>query len=95
MNDIPYMWDVKRNDKNELTYETERDSETQRMNLQLWGIRMGEQIVRESGKAVYTLLYLRWITNKDLLYTTWNSAQCHVAAWMGAGFGGEWIYIYV
>ena len=36
-----------------------------------------------------------WITNKDLLYSTWNSAQCYVAASMGAGFGGEWIHVYV
>jgi len=26
---------------------------------------------------------------------TGNSAQCYVAAWMGEGFGGEWIHIYV
>ena len=26
---------------------------------------------------MYTLLYLKWITNKDLLYSTWNSAQCY------------------
>ena len=32
---------------------------------------------------MYTLLYLKCITNKDLLYSTWNSAQCYVAAWMG------------
>ena len=24
-----------------------------------------------------------------------NSAQCHVAAWMGGEFGGEWIHVYV
>ena len=38
---------------------------------------------------MYTLLYLRWITNKDLLYNTWNSAQCYMAACMGGEFGGE------
>ena len=27
--------------------------------------------------------------------TVWNSAQCHVAAWMGGEFGGEWIHVYV
>ena len=27
--------------------------------------------------------------------STWNSAQCYVAAWMGEGFGGEWIHVYV
>ena len=41
------------------------------------------------------LLYLKWITNKDLLYTTWNSAQCYVAAWIGGEFGREWIHVYV
>ena len=44
---------------------------------------------------MYALLYLKWITNKDLLHSTWNSAQCCVAAWMGAEFGGEWIHVYV
>ena len=43
---------------------------------------------------MYTLLRLKWITNKDLLYSTWNSAQCYVAAWMGAGFGGEEIHVH-
>ena len=38
---------------------------------------------------MYTLLYLKWITNKDLLYQTWNSAQCHAAAWKGVEFGGK------
>ena len=32
---------------------------------------------------------------KDLLYSTRNSAQCYVAAWMGREFGGEWIHVYV
>ena len=37
------------------------------------------------------LLYLKWITSKDLLCSTGNSAQGFVAAWMGGEFGGEWI----
>ena len=36
---------------------------------------------------MYTLLYSKWITSKDLLYSTGNSTQCCVPAWMGAGFG--------
>ena len=44
---------------------------------------------------VYTLLYLKWITNKVPPYSTWNSAQCYVAAWMGGEFRGEWIHVYV
>ena len=35
------------------------------------------------------------VTNKDLHYSIWNSAQCYVAAWMGGEFGGEWIHVYV
>ena len=38
---------------------------------------------------MYTLLCLKWITSKDLLYSTWNSAQCYMAAWMGAEFWGR------
>ena len=44
---------------------------------------------------MYTLLYLKWIINKDLLYSPGSSAQCYVAAWMGGGFEGEWIHVYV
>ena len=42
---------------------------------------------------MYTLLYLKWMTNKDLLYSTWNSAHCYVAAWMEREFRGEWIHV--
>ena len=36
----------------------------------------GEGIVREFGKVMYTLLHSKWITSKDLLYSTGNPAQC-------------------
>ena len=36
--------------------------------------RMGEGTVREIGIDMYTLQYLKWITNKDLLNSTGNSA---------------------
>ena len=45
---------------------------------------MGEGIESEFGVNRYTLLYLKWITNKALLYSTRNSLQCYVAAeWEG------------
>ena len=59
------------------------------------GERVKEDIVLEFGVDMYTLLYLKWTTNKYLLYSTWNSAQCYVPAWMGEGFGVEWIYVCV
>ena len=43
----------------------------------------GAGIVREPGMDMYTLLYLKWITNRDTLHTTENSVQCYVAAWVG------------
>ena len=52
-------------------------------------------MVREFWKDMYTLLYLKWITNKNLLYSTWNSAQCYVVIWMGVGLGKKGcIYMY-
>ena len=44
--------------------------------------------------VMFTLLHLKWMTNKDLLYSTWNSSV-YVPAWMGGGFGGEWIHVHV
>ena len=31
--------------------------------------------------------------NQQVLYSTWNSAQCYAAAWMGREFGGECIHV--
>ena len=38
-------------------------------------VAMGEGIVEYFGKDVYTLLYLKWINNKELLYSTWNCSM--------------------
>ena len=56
---------------------------------------LGKGIVRDFGKVMYTLLYLKGITNKDLLQSTGNSAQCYAAARMGRELGGEWIRVRV
>ena len=45
--------------------------------------------------VMYPLLYLKWIKNKDLLFSTGKSAQCYMAAWMRGEFGGEWIHVCV
>ena len=42
----------------------------------------GKETAREFGKIMYTLLYLKWITNKDLFYSAGSSVQHYVAAWM-------------
>ena len=56
--------------------------------------RKGERD-REFEIDMYTLLYLKWITNKALPYSTWNSAQRCVTARMGGEFEGEWIHVHV
>ena len=60
-----------------------------------FGQGWGAGIVREFGMDMSTLLCLKWVTNKGILWATGNSAPCYVAAWMGAGFGGEWRHAYV
>ena len=85
------MWNLKRNDTNELTYKTERDSQTKKMNYG-W---QGQGIVREFGMVTYTLLYLKWITNKDLLYCTGNLLNVMWQPGWEGGLGGEWIHVYV
>ena len=67
----------------------QKQPQTWRMNLQLPGEGWGKGIVREFGMIMCTRLYLKEITNKDRLYSTWNSAQCYVPAWMGGELGGE------
>ena len=47
----------------------------------------GEGITGAFGKVMYTLLYSKRITNSGLLYSTWNSTQGYVAAWMGEVLG--------
>ena len=42
------------------------------------GSVVGKGIVREFGIDMYTLLYLKWIINKDLLYNTGNSAKYYI-----------------
>ena len=64
--------------------------QTHRLREEISGCRVegwGEEIIREFGMDMDTLLYLTWRTSKDLLSSTGNSAQCHVAAWMEGSLG--------
>ena len=46
-----------------------------------------------SRKYLRILKLIDW--NKGLLYSSGNSVQCYVAAWVGGAFGGEWIHVYL
>ena len=65
------------------------------MNFWLPGGRVGGKEVWEFEIDLYTLLYLKWITNKDLLYSTGNSAQYSIMTYRGKESKKEWIYVYV
>ena len=84
--DIPGIWHLKRNDTNILTDKMNR--------LRKWTYGcQGEGTVKDSGKVMYTLLYLKWIINKTLQSSTRNSAQCHAAARMGGELGREQTHV--
>ena len=59
------MRNLKRNDTNELIFKMETDLGNEMMAIK--GEKWEEGIVREFGMDMYTLLYLKWITNKDLI----------------------------
>ena len=94
---ISYMCHLKQNNTKELTLQN-REKFVDLENKPVIAVGAGgwgQGTLKEFGMDVYTLLYLKRITNKDLLYSTGNSAQCYVAAWMGGELGGEWIHVYV
>ena len=62
--------------------------------VNVWGGGEGG-IVRAFGINMYTLLCLKWLTNKVLLYSTWNLVQCYTAACTGGESGGEWLHVCV
>ena len=49
----------------------------------------------EIGIDKYTLIYVKLITNKDLMYSTWNPTQYSVMTYMGNESKKEWIHVYL
>ena len=94
--DVPYMQNLEKKlyrwtylqNRNRLPY---LENELTVTSGEMWR----EGIVREFGVDMYTRPCLKQITNKDLLHSTGNPAQCYVAVWMEGEFGGEWIHVYV
>ena len=83
------MWNPKRHDTDNI-----QNRLTDLREQTYYGCQ-GEETVREFGTDMYTLLYLKWITNKELLYGAWNYAQCSMAAYLGGEFEVEWIHVYI
>ena len=94
---ISLIYEILKNGTNEPIYK-----------IEIIGRKAGQGGINwEIGTDIYTLLYIKQITNKDLLYTTGNSSQYSVMTYMGKEslpseppgqpLGKEskdWIYIY-
>ena len=57
---------------------------------EMWRGRINE----EFGINIYTLLYIKQITNKELLYSTGNCTQHSIITYTGKESEKEWIYVY-
>ena len=92
---ISLICGILKNDTNELIYKTETESQTQKTNLLLPKGKGVGVINQEFGINRYTLLGIKQITNKDLLYSTGIYIQYSVKTYMGIESKKEWIYVYV
>ena len=54
-----------------------------------------ERLNWENGIDIYTLLYIKYIANKDLQYSAENSTQYSVITYMTKGSEKYCIYIYI
>ena len=91
---IVYMWNLEKWYR--WTYLQNRNRVTDVENkLTVTNGERGKEINWEIGIDIYTLWYIKQITNKNLLYSTWNSTQYSVMTYMGEVSKKEWIYVYV
>ena len=75
-----------------------RQKQTHRPRKQTYGYQRGKaggEINQEFATKIYTLLYIKQITNKDLLYSTGNYTQYLVITYSGKKLDKEYIYISV
>ena len=79
---ISHIWSLKDN-KSELIYKAEVDSQSQKTNIGLPKGKMVGEINQEFGINMYTSLYIQQINNKNPPYSTGENIQYHVKAYNG------------
>ena len=75
-----------------------KQKQSHRCRKQTYGYQGGKGgggINWETGIDIYTLLYIKQITNKDLLYSTGNSTQYSVMTYTGEDSEKEQVFVYV
>ena len=80
--DITYMWNLKKCYKRTCLQSRNRVTVVENNALVTRG-EGGGRINWEIGIDIYTLLYIKYISNKDLLYSTGNSTRYSVMTYMG------------
>ena len=86
------MWNLERNDTNELNLQNRLTDLENKLRVPGEGWEAGR--IREFGIDRYTLLYLKWITNNVLLYSTANCSML-CGSLDGRGVWGENGYMYM
>ena len=81
-------WTLKRNDANEVI---KKQRQTHSLRERIYGCR-GEKMGGMDSygvwdRYVHTAMFKMDNQQGPTVYSTGNSAQCYVAAWMGEGFG--------
>ena len=89
---ITYRWNLKY-DTNEHIYETETDSQTKTTDLWLPGVGGGGGMDWEFGISRCKLVYIGWINNWVLLYSTGNYIQYPVINHNGKEYEKEYMCI--
>ena len=86
------MWNLKKNDTDELTFKTETDSQSSKTSL---GLPKGKRGRDESGVGIdiYTVLYIKEIINKVVPYSTGKSTKNSLITYRGKESEKEWIYV--
>ena len=83
---------LKKNGTNELIFKTEIDPQTQKTNFQLPKGKAGGGTNQAFGINIYTLLYIKQITNKDLPYCAENYIRYFVITYKGKESEKDYIY---
>ena len=92
--DIAYMWNLKKGVQMNLFTKQKQSHRCRKQTYGSQGKR-GGGINWEIGIDIYTLSYIKQITNENLLYSTGNSSQYSVMTYVGKEAKNEWTYVYV
>ena len=74
-----------------------KQKQSHRYRKQTYGYQGGKRagINWEIEIDIYTLLYIKQIVNKNLVYSIRNSTQYSVMTYVGKESKKEWMYVYV